>query len=152
MPWLPRQHGNEGVLHGPACDRVARTVARRGRDPDPFAAPVEGIQSLSPSSYSAHTMPQVKAAFTVSSPVTAEQVKEAAYSAAQKMNIQLAQFQAGVADDWCILSARLTVHGEGEAEAWALLTTMALKASGKAGQPAVFRLDVVGTDGGDPMN
>ncbi|MHA0035372.1 hypothetical protein [Deinococcus sp. PESE-13] len=87
-------------------------------------------------------MPQVKAAFTVSSPVTAEQVKEAAYSTVQKLNIQLTQFQAGVADDWCVLSARLTVHVEGEAEAWALLTTTALKASGKAGEPAVFRLDV----------
>lgn len=57
------------------------------------------------------------------------------------MNIQIGQFQAGVADDWCIISA-LTVHEPGQPEAWVLITATYLKMGSKGEQPAVFRLDV----------
>lgn len=82
-------------------------------------------------------MYQVRAAFGVRVPVTNEQLREAAYSAAKKMNIRFGQFQSGLADTWCVVSARLDTHLQEESEAWLLIAVSYLQ----AGESFIFRLE-----------
>lgn len=63
-------------------------------------------------------MIQVRAAFTLSAPVSAEHLRQTSREVAQWANLTLGSLHAGVVDGWAILSAQFPRTSTLQAHAW----------------------------------
>lgn len=63
-------------------------------------------------------MTQVRAAFTLSTPISAEHLQQTSHEVAQWANLTLDSLHAGVVDGWAILSAQFPRSSTVQAHAW----------------------------------
>ena len=86
-------------------------------------------------------MTQVKAALTLTGPLSARRAKDAAHAAGDDLGISVEQVRAGTAYVWCVLSATLGEVTADQAHGWLLLTVTMIEREDYA---EVFRVEIDG--------